>query len=300
MQHYPLIQPRCGVYNGSSAVNRRGHMIHPIPLLSVAIIARDEARHLADCLASLHGIAGEVVVLVDSAGSDATAEIAAAAGARVYHAAWRGFPGQRNLALDLCRGEWVLFIDADERLTAELTAELLDLLPKLAAGRARGYRLPRRNLFFGRPLRAGGWYPDYQLRLLHRTGSRYDEQIAVHETAAVDGPIADLHGHLLHINIETLGEFGRKQARYAWAEARSRLQQQRRARRRNLIGGPLREGYYRLITLQSWRDGLVGLFLAVSMAWFELVTQLMWRTSRTALRSDAAAAWYTQHREADG
>jgi glycosyltransferase involved in cell wall biosynthesis len=270
------------------------------PLLSAAIIARDEARHIGDCLASLHGLADEVVVLVDTACSDDTAAIAARAGAQVHHAAWRGFPGQRNLALDRCHGEWVLFLDADERLTAELADELRALLPTLTAGRARGYRLPRRNLFFGRPLRAGGWYPDYQLRLLHRSSSRFDERVAVHETALVQGPISKLDGHLLHINIEDLDEFGRKQARYAWAEARSRLQQRRRARRRNLIGGPLRELYYRLITLQSWRDGAIGIFLAVSMAWFELLTQLMWRALLTSPPGDSAAAWYTPQRRAEG
>lgn len=247
------------------------------PTLSVAILARDEAHYLRDCIASLHGLNAEIVVLVDSSSRDATATIAADAGAQVHRAHWRGFPGQRNLALSLCHGTWVLFLDADERLTEELRTELQQLSAEPPAAATGGYLIPRYNIFFGRILQGGGWYPDHQLRLMRRLGSQYDEQIAVHEVASVIGRVERLKGHLRHINIETLPEFAQKQSRYAWAEARSRLTSGRRARRRNVAGGPLREFVYRFVTLEAWRDGLLGLFLAVSLAWFEYVTQLMWR-----------------------
>jgi len=237
--------------------------------LSAAIIARDEERHIGGCLASLAPLADELVVLLDARTRDGTAAICARAGATVYVEPWRGFAPQHNRALALCRGEWVLFVDGDERVTPELAAEIRALL----AGRPRaaGYAIPRYNLFFGRRLRGGGWYPDHQLRLLRRDAARYDEARLVHEFAEIDGPAGTLRGHLLHHNIERLGEFWLKQTRYALAEARMLAAAGRRTRWRNYLGAPAREFVRRFLRLGGWRDGALGLFLCAVLAWFELV-----------------------------
>jgi glycosyltransferase involved in cell wall biosynthesis len=237
--------------------------------LTAAIIARDEERHIGACLASVAGLADEVLLLLDERTADGTAAVAAAHGATVRREPWRGFPAQRNRALDLARHPWVLFVDADERLTPELAAEIRALL---AAGpAAAGYWIPRRNLFFGRALRGGGWYPDRQLRLLHRDAARFDESRLVHETAELAGPAGDLAGHLLHHNIEGLGELWAKQSRYALAEARTLYAAGRRARPRNFVGAPARELWRRFVALGGWRDGPLGLFLCATLAWFEVV-----------------------------
>ena len=96
-------------------------------MLSVAIIAKDEQRHIGAALASVAGLAGEVIVLLDSRTSDRTAAISREHGAQVIVEPWRGFAAQRNRALDLCVGDWVLFLDADERVTTELRHELLGI-----------------------------------------------------------------------------------------------------------------------------------------------------------------------------
>ncbi|MEI7771594.1 MAG: glycosyltransferase family 2 protein, partial [Chloroflexales bacterium] len=166
--------------------------------LSAAIIARDEARHIAGCIDSLAGLADEVVVLLDDRTRDATAAVCAARGARVLREPWRGFPAQRNRALDVCRGPWVLFIDADERVEPDLAAEIRQAIAGPAA--AAGYWIPRHNIFFGQTLRGGGWYPDRQLRLLRRADARYDEGRLVHEFAQLRGPAGTLRGHLTHHN----------------------------------------------------------------------------------------------------
>lgn len=236
--------------------------------LSAAILAHNEERHIAGCLASLNGLADEVVVLLDSRSSDATAQICAAYGARVERADWISFPAQRNQLLDRCRGEWVLFIDADEEVTAELADEIKALLA--APGQA-GYWIPRYNLFFGQRLRGGGWYPDHQLRLLRREAARYDEQQLVHEVVHVAGSCGYVQQHLLHHNIDRLDEFWCKQSRYALAEARMLQQSGRWARGRNYVGAPLREFYRRYVQLGGWRDGALGLFLCAALAWFEIV-----------------------------
>jgi (heptosyl)LPS beta-1,4-glucosyltransferase len=129
----------------------------PLAALSVAIIARNEERHINGALASVANLAGEIVAVIDHRSSDATADICRAFGARVHIEPWRGFPAQRNRALDLCSSAWVLFLDADERVTPDLAAEIRAVLTG-ESGMA-GFWIPRYNLFFGRRLRGGGWYP---------------------------------------------------------------------------------------------------------------------------------------------
>ncbi|OAN48455.1 glycosyl transferase [Chloroflexus islandicus] len=245
--------------------------------LSIAIIARDEARHIAGCLRSVAGLSDDVVVIVDAQTRDATAAIAAEHGAQVLIEPWRGFSAQRNFALQRCRGEWVLFIDADERLTPELFVELATLLRRGPPAHIAGYRIPRYNLFFGQRLRGGGWYPDYQLRLLRREAAHFDERVAVHEVATLRGETGALRGHLLHLNIERLDELWQKQARYAFAEATMLYRAGRRMRWRNLIGAPAREFTRRYIQLGGWRDGWLGVFLCATLAWHEVVKFCMLR-----------------------
>jgi glycosyltransferase involved in cell wall biosynthesis len=266
-------------------------------LLSVAIIARDEERHIGACLASVDGFADEVVVLLDDRSGDRTAAICQQRGALVYREPWRGYPAQRNRALELCRGDWTLFVDADERVTPALRDEIRtiltpnDPLPTQAIRQREqttahadnpaggspahpataGYWIPRYNLFFNRRLRGGGWYPDHQLRFLRRTQARYDEQRLVHELVHLDGAAGYLNGHLLHYNIERLDEFWPKQTGYALAEARTLYGAGQRTRWRNFLGAPTREFWRRYVTLGGWRDGGLGLFLCASLAWFEVV-----------------------------
>jgi (heptosyl)LPS beta-1,4-glucosyltransferase len=264
-------------------------------MLSVAIIACDEERHIGAALDSIAGLADEVLALIDDRTRDRTAAICQARGARVVVAPWRGFPSQRNRALDECSGEWVLFLDADERVTPGLAEEIRALLN---AGRAKngkkiedrrskiaapssilyppssnvmGYWIPRSNLFFGRALRGGGWYPDHQLRLLRRAYAHYDPTRLVHEYAELDGPADYLTQHLLHLNIERFDELWRKQTSYAIQEAQTLYLAGRRVRWRNLVGAPLREFYRRYIELGGWHDGPIGLLMCGTLAYFEWV-----------------------------
>lgn len=240
--------------------------------ISVAIIAKNEARHIQAALASVHAYVREVVVLVDAGTSDDTAAIATAMGAtQVEITPWRGFPAQRNLALTRCTQPWVFFLDADERVETTLWDELSQLMPSVAAD-VDGMWVPRHNVFFGRVLVGGGWYPDYQLRIVRRTAARYDEQIEVHEVATVPGRTMHMQGHLTHLNIETFAELWHKQAAYARREAATMAQAGRTVRWRNYVGAPIREFVYRYIRHAGWRDGWVGMVLALVMAWFAMMS----------------------------
>lgn len=234
-------------------------------MISAVVLARDEARHLPDCLATLHW-ADEVLVL-DSGSQDETVALAEAAGARVAHRPFTHFGAQREAALRLAREPWVLFVDADERVPPALAAEVRAVVA--AGGPEVGWWVPRRNFFWGREVRASGWAPDYQLRLLRVDGAHYDPTQHVHEVATLDGAAGRLREPLLHINYDSWGEFWQKQRGYARHEGAKLAAQGLRWKPRNLLLQPPRAFYRRFITWGGWRDGLLGLQLALAMAWWE-------------------------------
>ncbi len=170
--------------------------------LSVIIIAKNEAAHIGDCIASV-GFADEIIV-VDSGSTDQTREIAAALGAKVTQTAdWPGFGPQKNRALDLAGGEWVLSIDADERVTPELARAIQQ---ELAHPRADAYRIARLSRFGGRWIRHSGWWPDRVLRLFRRGTARFKD-VAVHESVQTSSTVAVLEGHFLHYPYADLETF---------------------------------------------------------------------------------------------
>ncbi|MGB5933709.1 MAG: glycosyltransferase family 2 protein, partial [Anaerolineae bacterium] len=176
------------------------------PHLSAIVLTRDEERNIVDCLRSLSW-ADEVLVL-DSGSEDATVALAQEMGARVETRPFDNYPCQRNAALELAQGRWVFFVDADERASEELAAEVRKVI---AQEEAEGFWVPRRNYIFGRWIRYAGWYPDYQLRLFRRHKGRYDESREVHELVILDGPQGYLGKPLIHYNYEDIGQFIERQ-----------------------------------------------------------------------------------------
>lgn len=186
------------------------------PRLSVALVTFNEAENLGRTLASVPW-AGEIVV-VDSGSNDGTVAIARSFGARVFERPWPGFAEQKNFALAQCEGEWILSLDADEELAPELAAEIQGVLasePSVAA-----FRLKRRNLFLGRWIRHGGFYPDPKLRLF-RNGSVNGGTAPqfglrpVHETVVFTGEAATLEGDLIHHAYPTLSGYLEHMNRYS-------------------------------------------------------------------------------------
>jgi (heptosyl)LPS beta-1,4-glucosyltransferase len=237
----------------------RGH-----PAITAAIIARDEEAMIGDCLRSIEW-ADELLVLVDAATRDRTREIAASRGARVAEQPFENFAVQRDQALKLASGEWVLFVDADERVPLALRDEVLAAVA--SPGDHVGFWIPRDNYLCGRLVRAAGWYPDFQLRLLKRGAARFDPRRVVHEQALLNGPDGHLRNTLVHLNYRTLGEFVRKQERYACLEAQRWLATHGRPRLRALLGQPAREFCRRYFLLRGYREGMLGLLLSMILAW---------------------------------
>ena len=189
-------------------------MSEPLPL-SLVIIARDAAHELADCLASA-AFAAETIV-VDSGSSDNTAAIAVRSGARVIEHAWEGFGPQKNFAVGVAKHDWVLCLDADERVTPDLAAAIRALFdtgdPAVAA-----CSIARRNRFLGRWLAHGEGYPDWNIRLFDRRRARWSDDL-VHEKVVADGPVRRLRGDLLHASAESIDAYIAKQNRYTTVQA---------------------------------------------------------------------------------
>ena len=170
--------------------------------LSVIIITKNEAAHIGDCIDSV-AFADEIIV-VDSGSTDSTRDIAAAKGALVTLTPdWPGFGPQKNRALDLATGDWVLSLDADERVPAELAVEIQR---ELTQPRAQAYKIARLSNFNGRWIRHCGWWPDHVLRLFRRGSARFKD-VTVHESVVADTPAAVLQGHLLHYPYDSLETF---------------------------------------------------------------------------------------------
>ena len=188
----------------------------PMPLLSVAIITCNEEHNLARTLASV-AFADEVV-LVDSGSTDRTLEIAESFNARVFRQEWLGFAAQKNFAIRQCTGDWVLSLDADEELSPKLQIQIRTLLPSNPP--ADAYFLNRRNLFLGRWIKRGGYYPDPKLRLFRRAAANFAqaphfEDRPVHETMVFDGVSAHLDYDLIHHAYPTLEGYLEHMDRYS-------------------------------------------------------------------------------------
>ncbi|MGS1115913.1 glycosyltransferase family 2 protein [Castellaniella sp. UC4442_H9] len=225
--------------------------------LSVVIITKNEAAHIVDCLDSV-AFADEIIVL-DSGSTDATRELARALGARVeVNAEWPGFGLQKNRALDLATGDWVLSLDADERVPPELAEEIQRVLADPAAD---GYRVARLSNFCGRWMRHSGWWPDHVLRLFRRESGRFSDDV-VHEHVDLDGRVATLRGHLLHYPYASLELFIDKINRYSTDAA---LKAHARGRRTTVLG-PFGHGLWTFVRhyvlRRGFLDGWQGLILA--------------------------------------
>lgn len=169
--------------------------------LSIAIATHNEEKNIAACILSVKDIAGEIIV-VDGASEDKTVQIAKDLGATVFNAKHEAmFHKNKQLAIDRCRGDWILQLDADEQVSKELKEEIIEkIIPKSKTEnpeQPNGYWIPRKNFFLGKFLKKGGQYPDYSLRLYKKGKGRLPCK-SVHEQAEVEGKKGYLKNPLLH------------------------------------------------------------------------------------------------------
>lgn len=248
----------------AAADPKRPALADPAPRrrLSVVLITLNAAAQLRECLASV-AFADEIVV-VDSGSSDATLAIAADFGARVLHQDWLGFGPQKQFAIEQAAHDWVLCLDADERVTPPLAASIAAAL----AGDSEcvAWRFARSNRFLGRYLRHGEGYPDWSLRFFDRRHARWSDD-AVHEKVIADGQTGTLAGDLQHDSAETIAAYLGKQNRYTSLAAAAAVAAGQRASAGRVWASPLVRFVKFYVVRRGFRDGLPG-FIHIAIGCF--------------------------------
>jgi glycosyltransferase involved in cell wall biosynthesis len=229
-----------------------------MPRVSVAVVALNEEERLRACLESV--LWADEVVVVDAGSSDKTVAIAREFTDRVLFRAWDGYGTQKNFALGQCQGDWILSLDADERVSEALRDEIQ---ARLAPGPAEaGFFLPRRNLFEGRWVRHGGLCPDWQLRLLRRGRGAFVER-AVHESVRVDGPTGRLRAPLIHESYRSVTDAVLRLNRYSDLAAADLVAAGRGGSLLDLLGRPV----WRFLSMYVLRAGFLDGWRGLVLAW---------------------------------
>ncbi len=229
--------------------------------VSVVVITKNEERNIPACLASVTW--ADEVIVVDACSADQTAELAKAYTPKVFIRPWSGFGPQKNFAIEQAQGKWILIVDADERVTDGLAETIRGLLRDEPDSHISGYRIPRKNYFYGRWMQHGGMFPDHQMRFFRKEMGRYDNTF-VHENLMLRGDIVDLHGVWLdHYSIPTIQHHVRKMMDYTSLGAREKLKTIRRVTCRQLLGHDVGTMLKALIVRRGWKDGVHGCIAAM-------------------------------------
>ncbi len=228
-----------------------------MPALTATLIAYNEELDLPRALASLSGIADEIV-LVDSSSTDRTCEIARSFGARVYARKLDGFAGQKNFAASFASNDWVLSIDCDEELSPELRSSILAWKQQIPDKNA--YAFSRMTNYLGGWIRHSGWYPDCKLFLYRRDKGEFVG--ALHERVHVEGPTGRLDGHLYHYTVRSFAEHKAKIEAYTTMAAEDMFAQGRRSWRAAMIVAPPWTFFQKLVFQLGVLDGRRGWLIA--------------------------------------
>ncbi|MCB0193128.1 MAG: glycosyltransferase family 2 protein [Anaerolineae bacterium] len=246
-----------------------------MPKIIATILTKNVAQHIGDCIKSVQW--ADVVTLEDTFSDDGTVEIARELGTEIFQSDFVNFAVARNTALENAKalgGDWIFFIDADERVTPALKDEILQII---AQDEKPGWWVPRYNVMWGHVMKGGGWYPDHQLRLMKIDKASYDPEREVHETVMLDGEAGYLREHLVHYNYDSLAQFKEKQSRYIDFEAKILKDKGIRAKPWTYLTMPIREFRRRYVTMGGYKDGQVGLQICMLMSWYMFITYVRLR-----------------------
>lgn len=227
--------------------------------LSVILLVKDERDRLPAALESVRW--ADEIIVADTGSTDGTRELACEAGARVVRVPWEGFVASRNRALEEARHDWVLFLDADERVTPELTDEIRSTLEADDAAFA-AWKMPRLSHLLGHPVRHGTWYPDLKLRLGRRSRGLRAFGGRIHEVLVVDGPVGRLTHALVHHPYRDISDALRKASYYARLGADDRFERGVRGGTAALVLRPVFEFFRCYFLKAGFLDGAVGASVA--------------------------------------
>jgi glycosyltransferase involved in cell wall biosynthesis len=247
--------------------------------ISTVIITRNEQHHIARCVDSVQGVAEEVLV-VDSGSDDQTKEIAASLGARVLERPWTGYSDQKNFAAEQASHDWILSLDADERLSDPLRLELIRL--KQSGSAVDAYAFPRKAYYLGRWINHSGWYPDPKIRLYRRDQGSWAGAF-VHESIVVKGAVVQCKGDLLHFTCDSIEEHLERLHRYTSLAAEELWQGGKTAGQSRLVLSPLIAFIKSYFVKYGFLDGPQGLMIAGFAAYYNFLKYAkLWEKQRAA------------------
>jgi glycosyltransferase involved in cell wall biosynthesis len=231
--------------------------------ISVAIISKNEAHNIEECIRSVDWAAE--IILLDQFSEDGTSEIARRLGAKVFQEPWHGFAKQKNIAVEKARGPWILSIDADERVTLSLRKEIEEKLS--LKDECSGYYIARKNYFCGQWIRHGGWYPDFTLKLF-RKDKGYFQDRAVHEKVIVNGKVGYLECPLEHFTYRSVSDFLMRLDLYSRLASQELPAKSKWTISYTLCLRPIFTFFNMYFFRAGLCDGAAGFFLAVSYAYY--------------------------------
>jgi glycosyltransferase involved in cell wall biosynthesis len=247
-----------------------------VPKLSVTVITKNESAHIGAALASVRW--ADEIIVVDSESTDDTVSLARQVTERVVVRPWTGYIAQKNFAASLASHDWILSLDADERVTPALAQEIQATLTNPAH---KAYRMPRVTWHLGRWIRTTDWYPDDQLRLYDRRSATWTGQY-VHEAVSVDGTIGRLSGEIEHYAYRDISEHLETIDRYTTYAAKQMKESGRRAGLLQLAGHPPLAFLRNYLARGGIRDGVPGLIISSLNAYYVFLKFAKLRELQTA------------------
>jgi glycosyltransferase involved in cell wall biosynthesis len=246
--------------------------------LSAIVITKNEVNNIAHCLESLHFV--DEIVVVDSGSIDGTTDLARQYTEKVYTIEWRGYAATKQYALEKTTGEWILWLDADERVTAGLAKEIRSVIQN--PRQHSGFQVPRRAYFLGRWIKHGGWYPGYVIRLFKKEAGHFGEE-KVHERLHLTGQVGTLKGPIDHYTDNTIQHYFDKFNQYTSLAAEDLGEKEKRFHVLDLFIRPIHMFLKMYLWKTGFLDGIEGFLLAVFSAHYVFVKYAkLWELGRKA------------------
>lgn len=233
------------------------------PPISVCVITLNEEENIRDCLESVKW--ADEIVLVDSFSVDRTVAVAREYTDRIFQRKWKGINDQRQYCLEVATHEWVLCVDADERLTPELANEIQSFF-KDGDPECAGFEMPRRTWYLGRWIRGSGWYPAHKVRLFRRAAGRFGDNDP-HDKVLIDGEVRRLRHDLLHYSYRDLAHHVATVNSFSTTAARRKFRKGKRGSLAAMLFKPPWRFFWQYILRRGFRDGVPGLLIGAMSAY---------------------------------
>ena len=224
--------------------------------ISVTVITRDEEKNIFDCLKSVEW--ADEIIVVDSESRDRTVELAKQFTDKIFIRKWEGYVPQKRYALSLASNEWVLSLDADERITPELKEEIINLSP----GEFSGFKIRRKNFLLKKEITSCGWEKDYQLRLFKKNMTDLNERL-IHEKFVAQGKIGTLKNPIIHYTFSSFSEYFSKINHYTSLKAQELIQKKKRVGAWTIFSHTVSAFFAFFIARQGFKDGVYGLIISL-------------------------------------